>query len=87
MYYPYFIAYITIGLTLSLLVFFWALKNGQFKDQQRARFLPLRDVSNDGPLKVSRFHRWEMYGLFFLALAGLSMSAAVLLYALYFSKV
>lgn len=86
MYYPYFIAYITIGLGLSLLVFFWALKNGQFRDQQRARFLPLRDESGTVPVKTSRIHRLEIYALFFLAAAGLAASAAVLLYALYFSK-
>lgn len=87
MYFPYFIAYIAIGFTISLVVFFWAVKSGQFQDQQRARFLPLRDVSGDGPVKARHFHRWEIYGLFFLALAGLSMSGAVLAYALYFSKV
>ena len=86
MYFPYFIAYIGIGLTISLLVFFWAVRNGQFKDQQRARFLPLRDEPDNEPAEVSRFSRWETYGLFILALAGLSMSATVLLYALYFSK-
>ena len=86
MYFPYFIAYIGIGLTISLVVFFWAVKNGQFNDQQRARFLPLRDEPETGPANVSRFKRWEIYGLFALALVGLSMSATVLLYALYFSK-
>lgn len=85
MYFPYFIAYISIGLIVSLVVFFWAVKSGQFKDQQRARYLPLRDEPDTGPAKVSRFSRWEIYGLFVLALAGLSMSASVLLYALYFS--
>lgn len=87
MYFPYFIAYISIGLTISLIVFFWAVKNGQFQDQQRARFLPLRDVADEGPVRATRFNRWEIYGLFALAVAGLSMSGAVLLYALYFSKV
>ncbi|MGD9006798.1 MAG: cbb3-type cytochrome oxidase assembly protein CcoS [Desulfobacteraceae bacterium] len=86
MYFPYFIAYIGIGLTISLVVFFWAVKSGQFNDQQRARYLPLRDEPDAGPAEASRFSRWEIYGLFVLALAGLSMSATVLLYALYFSK-
>jgi cbb3-type cytochrome oxidase maturation protein len=86
MYFPYFIAYIGIGLTISLVVFFWAVKSGQFKEQQRARYLPLRDEPESGSAAVSRFSRWEIYGLFALALAGLSMSATVLLYALYFSK-
>ena len=33
MYFPYFITYIVIGFTLSLVVFFWALNNGQFREQ------------------------------------------------------
>ena len=86
MYYPYFIAYITIGLTISLVVFFWAFRTGQFTDQQRARFLPLRDDADQPPVKVSRFNRLEIYGLFFLATAGLGATAAILAYALYFSK-
>ena len=43
MYYPYFIAYMAIGFAVSLVVFFWALNTGQFKDQQRARFIPLEN--------------------------------------------
>ena len=83
MYFPYFVAYIVIGISISLLVFFWAVKNGQFQDQQRARFLPLRDEPERGPVKVSRFSRWEIYGLFFLACAGLAATAALLLFAAY----
>ena len=86
MYYPYFIAYIAIGLSLSLVVFFWAFRSGQFSDQQRARFLPLRDDADQPPVKTTRIHRIEIYGLFALAIAGLSATAAVLAYALYFSK-
>lgn len=84
MYFPYFIAYISIGLAVSLVTFFWALKNGQFQDQQRARFLPLRDDAGAPPAKATRAHRLEIYGLFFLACAGLAASGAVLVYALYF---
>jgi cbb3-type cytochrome oxidase maturation protein len=83
MYFPYFVAYIIIGISVSLLVFYWAIKNGQFKDQQRARFLPLRDEP-DQPVPVSRFGRWEIYGLFFLACAGLATTAALLIFAAYF---
>lgn len=84
MYFPYFIAYISIGLAVSLVTFFWALKNGQFQDQRRARFLPLRDDVGTQPAKATRAHRLEIYGLFFLACAGLAASGAVLVYALYF---
>lgn len=86
MYYPYFIAYIAIGLVISLAVFYWAFKTGQFGDQQRARFLPLQGDADQPPKKATRINRLEIYGLFFLAVAGLSATAAVLAYALYFSK-
>jgi cbb3-type cytochrome oxidase maturation protein len=85
-YYPYFIVYIAIGLVLSLVVFYWAFRTGQFSEQQRARFLPLRDNEDQPPVKTTRIHRLEIYGLFLLAVGGLSATAAVLAYALYFSK-
>ena len=85
MYYPYFITYIISGFVISLLVFFWALHNGQFRDQQRARFLPLEPEVETGPPKVSRFSRIELYGLFFLAVAGLGASAATLVFAVFSS--
>jgi cbb3-type cytochrome oxidase maturation protein len=82
MYYPYFIAYITIGLGIGLAVFLWALKTGQFKDQQRARFMPLRDNTGPAQVRVSRMGRLETYTLFMLAGAGLAASAAVIIFAL-----
>ena len=82
MYFPYFVTYMAIGFAISLVVFFWALKNGQFKDQKRARFLPLEDESEPSVAKVSTFKRYEIYALLFLALAGLAASAAVLVFSL-----
>jgi len=70
------------GFVISLMVFFWALKNGQFKDQKRARFLPLEDEFEPSVAKVSTFKRYEVYALLFLALAGLAASAAVLVFSL-----
>ncbi len=43
MYYPYYLAYMSAGFVISIVVFIWALNNGQFKDQQRARFIPLEN--------------------------------------------
>ena len=76
MYYPYFIAYMIFGFAISLLFFFWALNNGQFNDQQRARFLPLEGgVIRPIPLKLSMVKRIETYTLFFLAGCGLLATA------------
>ena len=57
MYYPYFLAYMVSGFVISLVVLFWALRNGQFKDQQRARFLPLEVGLEAEPVKVSKIDR------------------------------
>lgn len=85
MYFPYFISYIAIGLTISIVVFVWALKNGQFRDQQRARYLPLEDDLDRPAGRASRISRYEVYALFFLAFAGLGASAAVLIYSLFYA--
>jgi len=85
MYYPYFISYMIAGLVISLVVFIWALNNGQFKDQQRARYLPLKDETDeDEPpmVRAKKISRYETYALMFLAFAGLAVSAAVLFFSL-----
>ncbi len=82
MYFPYFITYMAIGFVISLAVFLWALKNGQFKDQQRARFLPLEEDNESSVVKVSVLKRYEIYALMFLALAGLAASAAMIIFVL-----
>jgi cbb3-type cytochrome oxidase maturation protein len=87
MYFPYFITYMAVGFVISLVVFFWALKNGQFKDQKRARFLPLEDERKASVIKVSNIKRYEIYTLMFLALAGLAASAAVLVFSLLNAKI
>ena len=71
-----------VGLVISFLVFLWALNNGQFKDQKRARFLPLRDEEEMKTRKVSRVSRIELYALALLATTGLLVCAAVLVFAL-----
>ena len=84
MYYPYFIVYMVIGFGISLAVFFWALSRGQFRDQERARFLPLEAEQPSRLLKVSRFNRFEAYALGAIVLLGLAASGAVLLFSLIF---
>jgi len=82
MYFPYFMAYMTAGFVVSLLVFLWAFKNGQFNDQQRARYLPLEEETEQAPARVSRINRLEAYALLGLACLGLLTSGAVLVFSL-----
>jgi cbb3-type cytochrome oxidase maturation protein len=75
--------YIVIGFFISLLVFWWALKKGQFKDQERARFLPLEDEPEREKAAVTKFNRIEAYGLIFLVIAGLAATVAVLVFSFF----
>jgi len=83
MYYPYFLTYMALGFGLTLIVFIWALNNGQFKDQQRARFLPLHEAPDPPAPPRARFGRVETYILFAMAAAGLAASAAIIVFALH----
>ena len=82
MYYPYFIAYMAVGFIISLMVFFWALNSGQFKDQQRARFLPLQNELQAQPAKVPRFARIQTYALLTLVCLCLASAVAVVVFSL-----
>jgi cbb3-type cytochrome oxidase maturation protein len=82
MYYPYFIAYMLVGFAISVLVFFWALERGQFKDQERARFLPLDQEDKPRSVEVSRTGRYEAYALGLLVFLGLLATGAVLVFAI-----
>jgi len=82
MYYPYFLAYMVSGFVISLVVLFWALRNGQFQDQKRARFLPLEEGLETEPVKVSRIGKIEAYALIVLASLGLFGTAATLIFSL-----
>jgi cbb3-type cytochrome oxidase maturation protein len=66
---------IAAGLLASLGVFFWALRSGQFSDQERARYLPLSDglpLSRvENPAKLSR----EVYAL--LLVIGIGLLAMI----------
>jgi len=84
MIFPYFLAYMAIGFTAALALFAWALRRGQFRDQQRARFLPLEPgaLAAAAPVRASRRARIETAVLFALALAGLACSGALVVFSL-----
>ena len=81
MYFPYFVTYMILGFVISVTVFFWAVKAGQFKEQQRARYLPLEGMLDEGPVKAARFSRLHTLLLFALACAGVATTAGVLIYS------
>lgn len=84
MYYPFFLTYILTGVLIGGSVFLWALKSGQFTQQQRARFLALEDV-HPGAETASGKAKLEIYCIFYLALSTIVASVALVGYALFFS--
>jgi cbb3-type cytochrome oxidase maturation protein len=85
MYYPFFIVYLIAGFAVTIWAFRWALKNGQFKDQQRARFLPLDEEGEKPAVTITRLNRYQSYLLLGLAGSGLLTLAASLVYILVFA--
>jgi cbb3-type cytochrome oxidase maturation protein len=81
MYYPFFLTYILTGVVIGLFVFIWALRNGQFSDQQRARFLALEETNQMVTNNTGK-GKFELYFVFFIILAGIASSAAIIIYAL-----
>ena len=81
MYYFFFIVIIFSGLFFGIVVFLWALKSGQFKEQQRARYLPLEDEPEAPGEVVSRSGKLQAYVLFCMLIFGLLAIAAVVVYA------
>jgi len=82
MVYPFFTVYIVVGFVISLVVISWAIRSGQFRDQQRARFLPLENEPERIALPPSRTSVYEIYALGLIAAAGLLTSGALLVYSL-----
>ena len=81
MYYYFFIIFIFSGLFFGIVVFLWALKSGQFKEQQRARYLPLEDEQEVPHHEVSRSGKLQSYVLFGILILGLVVVASVVVYA------
>lgn len=83
MYYSSWLSLIVISLGVSVAAFVWALHNGQFSDQRRARYIPLSSEPVLPPLRQPTKRTWELYALAIvglLGLAGISVSIALSLY-------
>jgi cbb3-type cytochrome oxidase maturation protein len=66
------IVYLLIGAAFAVGLISWALRSRQFDDQERARFLPLRDLSdaelaNPPPRRLT----WSVGLVFVVAAVGL----------------
>jgi cbb3-type cytochrome oxidase maturation protein len=63
MYFPGWIILVVVSLWVSLAAFLWALQNGQFSDQGRARYLPLQGEAPLAPIANPGKWTKEVYAL------------------------
>ena len=66
MYFSAWMILIAFSLGASLAAFLWGLQSGQFSDQDRARYLPLRDSPPQPPVKDPARLTLEAYVLMFI---------------------
>jgi len=71
MVYVAWLSLIAAGIGTSIMVFLWALKNGQFADQGRARYLPLGEELPLGSVEVSKRLPVEVYALIIIITLGI----------------
>jgi cbb3-type cytochrome oxidase maturation protein len=71
MFYLGWLMLIAVGVGVSIGVFVWALKTGQFTDQQRARYLPLQNEQLELPQEQSPRLPAEVYALILIVILGI----------------
>jgi cbb3-type cytochrome oxidase maturation protein len=74
---------IATGVGTSIIVFLWALKNGQFSDQGRARYLPLGEELPLRPVEVSKRLPREVYALIIIIALGMLSIASTITLTIY----
>ena len=84
-YYAGWLYLVAVSLIVSIAAFIWALRDGQFSDQERARYLPLgKDLLSEPIAAVSRTKsRVHSAFLCFIAAAAFIAFAAALALSLY----
>jgi nitrogen fixation-related uncharacterized protein len=76
-YYLFWAMLIAASLWVSIAGFLWAHRHGQFRDQERARYLPLRNESMTFAAEKGRGARREVYVMLIILAVGLSGLLAV----------
>jgi nitrogen fixation-related uncharacterized protein len=87
MYQTLFIVYAVLIVAAAVLLFVWALGSGQFRDQRRARFLPLmgesplKGAARSGTTRRAAF----LYGIIGILAALVLVVGIFLAYAAFFA--
>jgi nitrogen fixation-related uncharacterized protein len=80
-FYALFLLYVSLGVVASVVLFFWAVRTDQFRDQQRARYLPLDGVDVLPPTAGQRHWPREIVATVAVAFLGLAVLLGLALYS------
>jgi nitrogen fixation-related uncharacterized protein len=83
MYYLPWTILVVISLWISVVGFIWALRSGQFAEQNRARYLPLRNEPFPGRVTNPAKFSVEVYALLTILGIGCSILLWVLVWTLW----
>lgn len=86
MYFPWWIVLVALSLYVSVMAFVWGLKSGQFADQNRARYLPLRGEPLPSYPRGRPRMTAEAYVLLGILVIGFMAFAAALALGIYHLK-
>ena len=82
-FYGLYLLYLFLGLLFSGCLFYWAVVNGQFREQQRARYLPLGAEEPEAQsARTARWPRSMIVTVLFLAAILAGSLGALLIMAL-----
>ena len=83
MFYVAWLTLIAVGVGISIIVFIWGVKTGQFSDQARARYLPLMDdAAADSAVRQQRLPS-EVYVLMVIIALGMISIASTITLTIY----
>jgi nitrogen fixation-related uncharacterized protein len=74
----FFLLYLGLGVVMTAVLFWWAVRNDQFGDQKRARYLPLVGIE---PEEAEKRQKWpkEIVVTVIVASIGMAMLLAFVL--------
>ena len=79
MFVPFWLIFLGSGLVMAAGTVVWAIRSGQFDDQQRARFIPLMGLSGAELAREPARRRWSDYvGVWSMLFVGVGAIVAAL---------